>query len=236
MPIIGVTAFFDHRKDELPRIKLNEAYVQAVIRAGGIPLLIPVGLQENTLPELFQKLDGIVFTGGGDIDPEIYNGTPFNNLDGVDKRRDALEIALVKAVIEKKMPFLGICRGFEIVNVALGGTLYTDLGEQFPNALPHSTPSNIPRSHLAHKVNVEKGSPLAAILGSETTGVNSLHHQGIKQLSSSLVPTAYATDGLVEGWVLPNHPFGLGIQWHPEELQELAPMRGLFQALIKAAS
>jgi putative glutamine amidotransferase len=134
------------------------------------------------------------------------------------------------------MPVFGICRGLQVINVALGGTLYEDLDDQFPNALKHDYYDDQPRDYLAHTIRVETDSRLARILGSSSTEVNSLHHQGIRRLAPSLRASAFAPDGLIEATELLEYPFGLAVQWHPECLQAYAPMRHLFQAFVDAAN
>jgi len=216
-------------------IRLGEVYVQAVLRAGGVPLLLPpVGklAAEAVLP----RLDGLILSGGGDIDPILFAGQPHPNVYGIDPQRDEQEIALVKAAVRLKMPFLAICRGIQVVNVALGGTLYTDISDQLPGALVHPWQDGAPHDHLTHPVSVVAGSRLAELLGTTTqVQVNSLHHQGVHRLADGLVCTATAPDGLIEAVEVSGHPFGLAVQWHPEWLPASAPMQRLFQGLITAA-
>lgn len=234
-PIIGITTSHATSSSGLNTISLTEAYVTAVLRAGGIPVLLPVGLTSSHMAHLRPHLQAILFSGGGDIDPVLFNGVPHPRVNEIDVLRDTLEIELVQQAAQEGFPFLGICRGIQVINVALGGTLYTDIGDQLPGALRHDWYPNIPRDHLAHAVRVEKSSRLHAILGSETVQANSLHHQGLKDLAPSLTPTAYSPDGLVEAVELPGHPFGLGVQWHPEWLPDLEPMQAIFRALVRAA-
>jgi putative glutamine amidotransferase len=211
-------------------------YTQAVASAGGLPLVIPLGLPEDRLAELAVRLDGILFTGGGDVHPGRY-GNPMHPLvDGVDDDRDRVEIFLIREAARLGKPFFGICRGIQAINVALDGTLYEDILDQLPGAQPHQFSGQAPRNHLAHTVRVQEGSRLAGILGCPESGVNSLHHQGLCRLAPGLWPTAWAPDGLVEAVELTGHPFGLAVQWHPEWLQEHAPMRALFRAFVEAAS
>ncbi len=198
-------------------------------------MIIPGGLSEQGLQALFARLDGLLLTGGSDIDPQRFNGRPHPRVYGVDKQRDELEIRLVQMAAENGKPFLGICRGIQVINVALGGSLYTDISSQLANSLRHDWYPNIVRDYLAHPVSIAAGSCLAQVLGGESFEVNSLHHQGLDRLAPGLQAVAYAPDQLIEGVELPGHPFGLGVQWHPEWLQEHAPQRQLFQALVRAA-
>lgn len=235
-PLIGITSFTQLNEYGHPMNAVMSAYTQAVANAGGLPLLIPLGLKETAYQALLPRLNGILFTGGGDVHPDHYGGQPHPKVGDVDTERDLFEIWLARQVVEQDKPFLGICRGIQVINVALGGTLYEDILAQKQGAIKHDYYPNKPRNLLAHGVEIAAGSHLATILGLTSTQVNSLHHQGIKTLASCFTPTAHAPDGLLEAFELPNHRFGLAVQWHPEWLQEHAPMRKLFEAFVEAAS
>ncbi len=237
-PIIGVTSNYTPPKENEPfgSISIGESYIQAVLKAGGLPVIIPVGLSKEDTQALFARLDGILFTGGADVDPQRFHGLPHPRVYGIDELRDSLEIQLVQMAAEKGKPFLGICRGIQVINVALGGSLFTDIGDQFAHSLRHDCYPDIPRNYLAHGVMLLSDSRLAHILGGDRFEVNSLHHQGLERLAPGLRPVAYAPDRLVEAVELPGHPFGLGVQWHPEWLQEHVPQQQLFQALVQAAT
>lgn len=233
-PLIGITTFRS-LKNQLPYLSLGEAYVKAVSTAGGLPLLIPLGMAGEDLHSLIERLDGIVFSGGGDMDPACYGGLSHESVHEVDQDRDRVELDLYNDVIDHQVPFLGICRGFQVLNVALGGTLYEDIVDQHDGAILHSYYPDYPRNFLAHEVQVREGSRLFGILGKPLIAVNSLHHQGLRKMAPTLQVTATAPDGIVEGVELPGHPFGMAVQWHPEALQEHEPMRAIFQALVQAA-
>ena len=233
-PLIGLTTSRTRNLHGIPVISVTEAYVQSVLRAGGLPLLVPVGLSRSQLEELSSRLQGILFTGGGDIDPARFNGLPHPRVYDVDPERDALEFDLVHQAVAEGKPFFGICRGAQVVNVALGGSLYTDIEDQRQDALKHDWFSGHPRDLRSHTVQIERASRLAGILGSLAPGVNSLHHQGIQDVAPVLQPTAYAPDGLVEAVELPQHPFGLAVQWHPEWLPDDEAMQALFRAFVAA--
>lgn len=235
IPLIGLTGGQVYNGKSSPSTAVSEKYTQAVANAGGIPVIIPLHLAEDALGELATRLDGVLFPGGGDVHPHRYGSVMHPLVDSVSEARDRIEIALVQQVVQLKKPFLGICRGIQVINVALGGTLYEDILDQMPGAQPHAYSSEWPRNHLAHSVQVWENSRLARILGETNVRVNSLHHQGIRQLASSLRPTAWAPDRLIEAIELPDHPFGIAVQWHPEWLQEHAPMRHLFRAFVEAA-
>ncbi|GAB4577882.1 MAG: gamma-glutamyl-gamma-aminobutyrate hydrolase family protein [Anaerolineales bacterium] len=235
-PLIGITTFHTDSHRGYIYVSITEAYVKAVARAGAVPLLIPVGLGEDDLTQILHTVNGILFTGGGDIDPARYGGLPHATIHEIDPERDQMELHLVREAVEQQTPFLGICRGLQVVNVALGGTLYTHIQDQHPNALKHDFFPGRPRDYLAHPVKVDEGTTLANILGQPIVQVNSLHHQGIHRIAADLTPTAYAPDGITEAVELPGHPFGLAVQWHPEWLPEQAEMRALFEAFVHAAA
>lgn len=234
-PIIGVTAYRTPSKWSFSFISSAEAYVQALVRAGAIPILIPLGLPEPDLKRMRDVVDGVLFTGGGDIDPQLYGDTMHPTMYRVDLERDQMEIYLVKEVIGEKIPFLGICRGMQVINVALGGTLYTDIAAQHEDALQHSLLDEQPWDYLAHPAQIREESRLAKIMECPILEVNSLHHQAVKEIAPGLVPTAHAPDGIIEAFELPDHPYGLAVQWHPECLMEHGTMRALFKSFVQAA-
>jgi putative glutamine amidotransferase len=227
-PLIGVTSAEHH-----PITKNDkEAYTRAVEESGGSPELIPADLPIAELDKLLARLDGLLFTGGGDVDPALFNGIPHPRVYGISTERDATEITLALHARNLKLPFLGICRGSQIINVAFGGSLYTHISDQLPGALEHSH-DKFREEH--HFVSIDPDSLLESITGTNELVVNSLHHQGISTVAPSLIPTACAPDGLVEGVELRSHPFGLAVQWHPEHLTDRPEMAALFKALVLAA-
>lgn len=234
-PLLGITTNRQPHVQGFPLNLIAEAYVQAISQAGGIPILIPLGLPEEHLQEIVARVDGVLFSGGGDIDPQRYGANEHTAVSGVDLDRDRVELYLVKVVIQKRTPFFGICRGIQTINVALGGTLYTHLPDQLPAALPHPDEEGKRRDDLIHEVQIKPGSQLADILGVESTLVNSLHHQGVRELAPGLEANAFSPDGLIEGVELVDYPFGIAVQWHPEWLMDHAPMRALFNAFVEAA-
>ncbi len=233
--LIGVTTSRNTSLYGFPAFTLTEAYASALLEAGAAPVLIPLGLSEAALELLVSRLDGVLFSGGGDVKPERYGGEPHPRVGFVDEDRDRVEASLLEQTLRRKVPFLGICRGLQVINVALGGTLYEDLGDQYPNALQHDNFDDRPRDYLAHPVKIEGDSQLAKIVGSTSMEVNSLHHQGIRQLASRLRATACSPDGLIEAFELPGYAFGLAVQWHPEWMQEHLSMRQLFLEFTRAA-
>lgn len=233
-PLIGITTSRLQTKYGFPAHAVAEKYVQALANAGSAPLLIPLSLAEEQLEAILARLDGILFTGGGDIHPARYGALQDGLSNSVDEDRDRVELFLLQRVVERALPFLGICRGFQLVNVGLGGTLYSDILAQRPDSSRHDYFPDYPRDLLAHTVSVVAGSRLGAILGADEVTVNSLHHQGLKDLAPGLAIGATAPDGLVEGLEVTGYPFGLAVQWHPEWLQAHLPMRNLFKNFVEA--
>jgi putative glutamine amidotransferase len=236
-PIIAVTAGKFSSTEKPLMFALKDEYVTAITRNGGIPLLIPTGMDIDTIPDLLARVDGVLLTGGSDLDPQLFGEGHNPKVYGIDPARDAFEIALVKHLVESGKPFLGICRGTQVMNVALGGTLYLDIADELPTAFKHDyfTPKYAP-DKLSHPVSVEDGSLLAGLVGTGPFKVNSRHHQSIKDLAGSLKVTAYAEDGIIEGIELPSHPFALGVQWHPESLQSDPRMHALFAGLMASSA
>jgi putative glutamine amidotransferase len=234
-PIIGLTTSHVSSPSRQAETKLADAYIQAVVDAGGTPLLIPNHIPDEDLYTLCSRLDGLLLTGGGDIHPDRYGGEAHQHVYSIDKQRDRTEITLLLEARRIKLPFLGICRGIQVINVACGGTLYEDISDQHPSALKHDYYPNLPRDYLAHEVEINPNSQLALVIGQTQIRVNSLHHQAVRGPSPDLLVVAHAPDGIIEGLELPGYPFGLAVQWHPECLQEHAPMRTLFAKFVAAA-
>lgn len=238
-PLIGC-ATYRKTVDQVPPIEvygLMPAYIQAVLAAGGLPVLIPLGLSTENLQALFARLDGVLIPGGGDVEPAQYGG---NNDDptvrDVDGLRDRSELTLIRHALRTDTPLLAICRGLQIFNVALGGSLWEDIHSQMPGAMRHDYLENGRRDLLAHEVSLQPGSLIHNILGADHIPVNSLHHQGIRALAPDLWATATAPDGLIEAVEVAGHPFALGVQWHPENILQAEPrMSCLFEQFVAAA-
>jgi putative glutamine amidotransferase len=233
-PIIGISTNNTTNSYGQPIVLLQRSYVKAVLDAGGVPVLIPSLIAEDGWDAVYSRLDGVLFSGGGDISLDYFRGDPHPRIDDVDLERDSVELKMVRAAASDGKPFLGICRGCQIVNVALGGTLYTHIPDQLPNALDHDYPGN-KRIVLVHEVKIEEGTHVAEIYGQPIIKVNSLHHQGLKDIAASLRVAGHAPDGLVEAVELPEHPFGLAVQWHPEWLTDQESTKNLFRKFIEAA-
>ncbi|MEN6555956.1 MAG: gamma-glutamyl-gamma-aminobutyrate hydrolase family protein [Anaerolineaceae bacterium] len=216
--------------DEIPR-----AYLDAVLNAGGLPILLPACLPVEALPGLLHECEGVLLSGGGDLHPARYGEAAHPAIHSIDPERDAFELALVPLALAEDMPLLAICRGVQVLNTALGGTLWWDIPSQLPAAGKHDWYPDYPRDLLAHTVRIEAGTLLARILGEEPARVNSLHHQAVRDLGAGLIVSARAEDGVIEGVELPGKRFALGVQWHPDCLPEDDRMRGLFSAFVRAA-
>jgi len=238
-PLIGITAFETKYIDppHLPIVALNRRYVMAIEVAGGAPLMLPPGLGDDSLRALHDRLDGLLLSGGGDIDPAHYGEAPHPATREVSADRDRMELALARWAMNEDKPVLAICRGIQALNVALGGSLVQHIPAQVDNALQHTfEPGQVARDHVAHPVQIEAGSCLRAIMGVDRADANSWHHQSIKQAAPGLRVTARAPDGVIEAVELPARRFAIGVQWHPEWLYDHQPeMMRLFEALVQAA-
>jgi putative glutamine amidotransferase len=233
LPLIGLTtSVLTGRGPE--RAALNAAYIAAVQGAGAVPVLLPPHLDAPARDALWARLDGLVLTGGGDVDPARFGEASHPTVADVSAARDALELDLARRAVEEGLPLLAICRGIQVLNVALGGTLWQDVPSQVPGALAHN--QTAPRHEPTHRVKLlGEGTLLYAASGARELAVNSFHHQAVKRLGGGLREVAWAEDGLIEGVELPEHPFAVGVQWHPEDLVEHDPAaRGLFAALVEA--
>ena len=212
-PFIGVLPLYD---DKLKSYWMLPGYMKGIEEAGGIPIMLPMTADEASISSIADAFDGFLFTGGHDINPKMYGEEKSLLCGEICDDRDALEIPLFRRVIELDKPAFGICRGLQLFNVALGGTLYQDLPSERTSAVQVEHSQKPPYDQPVHRVTVETDSLLYRMLGAETLMVNSSHHQGIKRLSEHLVPIAYADDGLTEAVCMPEKRFVLAVQWHPE--------------------
>jgi putative glutamine amidotransferase len=238
-PLIGVTMSTtpDSVQTSTPtRAWLNDAYLRAVQEAGGIPVLLPPHLDGAALEALWPRLDGVLLTGGGDVDPARFGEAPHPKTAEVSEARDRLEIDVTERAVRAGRPLLAICRGIQVLNVALGGSLHQDIASDTGGAIVHA--QTAPRDQPTHPVKVMgEGTRLGATLGAPEVEVNSMHHQAIKRLGRGLREVAWAPDGIIEGIEgVDDGPLVLGVQWHPEELVARdAAARNLFRALIASA-
>ena len=228
-PLIGITTY---GRLQDGRFRLPAEYVDAVRRAGGAPVLLPPG--ETAIDELIEGLDGFILSGGGDVAPSLYGGEAHPAIDRVDPERDAFEIALVRALVERQVPALHICRGCQVLNVALGGSLHEHLPDVVGEGLAHREAK--PEGEARHPVRVEPGSRLATVMGDMQPAPVSSHHQAPDRVAAPLRVVARASDGTIEGLELPDHPWLLAVQWHPESsAREDATQQRLFDGLVAAA-
>ena len=225
-PAVAVTAprrLVDGRE----RVTLNAAYVRALEGAGLVPLAVPTMLAADRTGAALAAVRGLVLTGGEDVAPARYGAVPHPRLGEVDPVRDAAELALIAAARARGLPILAICRGIQILNVALGGTLYQDLDSERPGPVPHNDETG------RHPIHVEAGSLLERTLGTRAASVNSRHHQAIRDLAPGLAAVAWADDGVIEGAEPTDakEPWMVAVQWHPEDLTERALFDGFARAV-----
>jgi putative glutamine amidotransferase len=236
-PVIGITtiAIGAEQNPFPPRIGQNQTYIRGLVRAGAAPLMIPQLTDPSLLRALYHQLDGLLLPGGEDIDPAHYGEARHERCGPVSPERDDMELALARWAVEDGMPLLAICRGIQILNAALGGSLYQDIAAQVTSAERHDWHPGYPRDRLSHEVAITPQTRLATIMDDGSPRVNSLHHQALKEVPSALTVVARAPDGIVEAVEITDHPFALGVQWHPEELADGdARAQGLFDALVAA--
>jgi putative glutamine amidotransferase len=222
--------------DAAERTGVNGAYVRSVLGAGGVPIILPPLLDAALVERALDGIDGVVLTGGEDIHPGLYGAEPSPHLYPPSRERDLFELALFAAARERALPILGICRGIQLVNVGLGGTLFQDLPSERPTSVAHD-PGGA-RQARTHEVRLEPGSRAAQALGRTRVAVNSFHHQAIDRLGAGLVATGWTEDELIEAAESEDRStWLLAVQWHPEEMHAdmAAPERGLFRALVEAA-
>lgn len=243
-PLIGIPTQTLHSIDGIPAALpeswvMNQRYSRAVAAAGGLPVMIPLLDEEDILRAIYDRLDGLLLPGGVDLDPATYGEAPLPTCGRLDPDRDRVELSLARWSREDGKPLFGLCRGLQIVNVALGGTLYQDIAAQRSDAIKHDffPTAGYSRDHLAHPVTVTAGTRLDAFVGSAPLRVNSMHHQAVKALAPELVSTAVAPDGLVEAVESPDSHFLLGVQWHPEALSDRDHrMHRLLAGFVEAAA
>ena len=220
---------------------MSQRYIRALTAVGALPWMIPlVGDEQETMRGIYDELDGVFLPGGADIDPANYGEERHAKCDKGDPARDEVELMLVRWALADKKPILGVCRGLQIVNLAAGGTLYQDLGEQMSGSIKHDYfpfGGRYARDYLAHDVQVAENTKLAEIFGAGSLRVNSMHHQGVRRLGKQLVASAVAPDGLVEGLESGDGSYLVAVQWHPEALTDNCPRtHRLFESFVEASS
>ncbi|MDM5247081.1 MULTISPECIES: gamma-glutamyl-gamma-aminobutyrate hydrolase family protein [unclassified Lysinibacillus] len=230
--VIGITAFAE---DDLSS-RLNAAYSKSVIEAGGIPLIIPLGVEED-VAQILSLTDGLLLSGGHDVHPFRFGAEPTPKLGKVHPERDSVELALIEAAYIRKMPIFGICRGIQMLNVAFGGTIYQDIESEYHSRKLLKHMQQAARGVATHYVHVTPDTLLTTIIEEEKIAVNSFHHQALNIVAEKLKVVAKSSDGIVEAVVHEDLPFCLGVQWHPEELAMAGDeaSKKLFSAFVKAS-
>lgn len=242
-PTIGITTQTLQAIDGIPAalpasVVMNQRYYEAVAAAGGAPVLIPLLEDTAALRATYDACDGILIPGGVDMDPATYGEAPHDKLGRIDPARDRVELQLTRWAIEDDKPLLGLCRGLQVINVATGGTLFQDIESQLRGAIRHDyfPTYGFEREHLSHDVAVRPSSRLRSLVDLDQLPVNSMHHQGVKQLGAGLVACAHSSDGLVEAVESANGHWMVGVQWHPEVFDSHYPhTRDLFRGFVEAA-
>jgi len=227
-PIVGITTYVTPARWsnwDVEAALVPAAYVRAIERAGGRPLLVPPS--EEGVEETLGALDGLVFSGGSDLDPELYDQEPHDETFGVVPERDRAELALLEAALAREIPVLAVCRGSQVLNVARGG----DLVQHLPDVVGDEKHKHTPGTFADHDVTLEPGTRLAELLG-DRAPVKSHHHQGFGRVGSGLRVAAHAEDGTIEAVEDPSHRFAFGVLWHPEAGED----QRLFVKLVGAAA
>lgn len=231
-PMIGVLPLVDMERESYWMIP---GYMKGIEAAGGIPVILPLTTDHEIIQKLVEDFDGFLLTGGQDVSPKLYGEEILPECGQINSERDEMERILIEKVIEMDKPMLGICRGIQILNTILGGTLYQDLPMQHQSEINHHmTP---PYDRVVHKVKIKGGTPLYFILNVKEIGVNSYHHQAIKDLSKKLKVAAVSEDDIIEGVYMPDKKFVLATQWHPElsYISDKNSMK-IFEAFVNVAS
>jgi len=209
-------------------------YSEAVLDAGGAPFIIPVAQDEASMGSLLDGMHGLILSGGADIHPRYYGEEPQRGLGQVDEPLDRMELLAARLALARNLPVLGICRGVQLLNVALGGTLHQHLPAQIPDCLDHALAAD--KAVNAHTIRIEPGTHLHRILGKKEVWVNSGHHQAVKDLATGCVVSARARDGVIEAIEVADRPYVIGLQWHPEGTwREDRHSQKLFRSLVQAA-
>jgi putative glutamine amidotransferase len=235
-PLIGITTADFTREFGKPYHGAYARNAWAIADAGGLPVYIPTGLDEDVLRDLYERVDAVLLPGGPDVDPAIYGQDRHPETKVIDDARDSLELTLAKWTYDDDRPLFGICRGHQVMNVAFGGTLVQDIPSIVETKLLHDTPDELPRSTIQHEVALDADSRLASILGTTKVAVNSLHHQSVERPAPGIHITGYSPDGVVEALEAPDKRYVLSVQWHPEDLYAGDDsMKRLFESFVEAA-
>lgn len=230
-PVIGLSS----TAGEGASTSVPLTYVESVIRAGGVPMVLPMVSDKEMLSVMLDRVDALIMTGGEDVDPlKWYGEEPVNAMGGIAPERDEFDVTLIKMAVERGLPVLGICRGLQVMNVAFGGTLYQDIPSQVSGNVKHN--QKAPRNYGTHSIRIEPGSLLRDQLGVDSVAVNSFHHQSIKDLAPGFKATAFAVDGVIEAIEMVGSNKVFGVQFHPEGFVSIGEDKflGIFKHLINA--
>jgi len=228
-PVIGISS--SHEKDD--KLFVRQAYTDAITKAGGIPFIIPVTDNPDVLQDILANLDGLLITGGDDIDPAFYNEKPIGTQNDIDMQNDNFNLAIIRMAYDINMPILGICRGEQVINVAFGGSLYQDIPIQVSSKIKHNKIDDDTKS--IHSVSIAKDSRLYKIIGTDNLTVNSSHHQSIKQVAGNLKVVALAADNVIESVESIDNNNIVAVQWHPECMSDTGKTR-IFNDFINRAT
>ena len=232
-PVIALTPYYNTERDEP---YMRPAYLKALRAVGAIPVILPLDLTAEDMEQLIDSFDGILFTGGPDIHPFFFGEDTQAQCGNVCLKRDNMEFALLEIAMGHQKPILGICRGAQMLNIALGGDIYQDIPSQFPQDFPVAHVQPFKYEIPSHKVEVMPGTLLAAITQAPSINVNSMHHQAVRNVAPGLIASGFAAGELIECIENPAYPFLIGVQWHPEYLWDQDPaMERLFQMFVDAA-
>jgi putative glutamine amidotransferase len=244
-PLIAVPTQTLQAMDDIPEQLplswvMSHRYFTALTHVGGAPFMVPLlDTDEAALRRLFDAADGVFLAGGVDVDPSSYGDELSEECGRTDPSRDRVELLFARWALAEAKPLLGVCRGMQILNVLAGGTLHQDCTRYFAGAIKHDyfPTAGHARDYLAHEIEILDGTTLRSVYGQARARVNSMHHQGIRDLGAGLIASALAPDGLIEAVEVPGDVFQLGVQWHPEMLIERdAPTRRLFESFVEAAA
>ena len=242
-PLIGITVNYDI-KDEIGMVThfgtvnqqwnyIASDYVDAIVKAGGVPVLLPIYGDPDVVRSVVDRLDGVLISGGNDVDPRRFGSRAHSYCGSICIPRDDQELELARYVIEEtNLPLLGICRGIQVMNIAMGGTVYQDLQKEGDYDM-HSA-EMYPRTAIVHEVEFEESSRICQIYGDSVVGVNSYHHQAVKDLGTGFVATGKTEDGVIESMELPGDRFVVGVQWHPEMMVTSDIQPKIFKAFVTA--
>ena len=231
-PIIGITTSISEDESFL---QMNRSYIRAISAADALPILLPASEDASVVSSYAQMCAGLLLSGGDDVDPSVYGEAQSWQCGSISPLRDAFELALCREFLRLKKPILAICRGIQVLNVALGGTLYQDLKTERAHSIAHQQKQKT--CYASHPVTLAADSLLGAIFQAEAVAVNSHHHQAVRETGTGLVASAISPDGVIEAVELPGHPFCIGVQWHPERMWDqpsTANHARIFRAFIQA--